>query len=222
MSYKTILNRVESKVEIEKSVFITYTKPVINEIDAIEFIDFIRKKHYDASHNVPVYLIGKNNEIQKYSDDGEPSGTAGLPIIEMYKKEGYTNIVSVTTRYFGGTKLGKGGLVRAYTTSAKKSLEQSQILDFKFFLITNIRIDYNLIGKVEFYLKNNPIFFIVQIEYFESVLFKIALLEEDYNDFFNKLNDITNGTVIFSESEKMMASIYKNTLYTEDFYDTID
>ena len=149
MRYKTLLKYAEAEQIIEKSKFIGYAQPVEKEEEAIAFIESIRSKHWNATHNVPVYLIGKNNEIQRYSDDGEPAGTAGIPILDMLKKEEIRNVVIVVTRYFGGIKLGTGGLVRAYTSTAKLVLKEAKVIEKVLYDLIKIRIDYSLMGKVQ-------------------------------------------------------------------------
>ena len=174
--YRTILREATDEIIIEKSRFIAYAKPVESEEEAIAFIASIKKKHKDATHNVPAYLIGEQNEIQRYNDDGEPSGTAGVPILEMMKKEDLKNLVVVVTRYFGGIKLGTGGLVRAYTKSAKMAIDASQII-FKSKLTQLIfRVDYNLLGKIEYEIEKNN-FIIYSKSYMDYV--EIVLLVED-------------------------------------------
>lgn len=174
--YRTILREATDEIIIEKSRFIAYAKPVESEEEAIAFIASIKKKHKDATHNVPAYLIGEQNEIQRYNDDGEPSGTAGVPILEMMKKEDLKNLVVVVTRYFGGIKLGTGGLVRAYTKAAKMAIDASQII-FKSKLTQLIfRVDYNLLGKIEYEIEKNN-FIIYSKSYMDYV--EIVLLVED-------------------------------------------
>ena len=111
MNYFSVLDYSEAEQVVEKSRFITYTKPVYDENEAAEFIARIKKLNYDASHNVSAYVIGESSDIKRYSDDGEPSGTAGMPMLDVMLKKGITNTCVVITRYFGGIKLGTGGLV---------------------------------------------------------------------------------------------------------------
>jgi uncharacterized YigZ family protein len=117
--YKTLLKAGNDEIIIERSRFIGYAAPVSSEEEAMEFIDKIKNQHKDATHNVTAYVVGLHNEVQRYNDDGEPAGTAGVPILEVLKKEDLRNTVVVVTRYFGGIKLGAGGLIRAYTRGAK-------------------------------------------------------------------------------------------------------
>ena len=152
MEYKSVFEASSTNYTIEKSRFIAHVRPVKTETQANAFIESVKKEYWNASHNVPVYLIGEHAEIQKFNDDGEPSGTAAYPILDMLKKEGITDIVIVITRYFGGIKLGKGGLVRAYTHSAKLGLEQSRIVTFKECTRYCLTYEYPLHGKVENHL----------------------------------------------------------------------
>ena len=128
-NFRTIHDYGCDEIIINKSKFIGYASPINSEDEAIEFINQIRKKHSDATHNVYAYVYGDNNSIQRYSDDGEPSGTAGMPVLNVIKLEDLRNVVVVVTRYFGGVKLGAGGLVRAYTKGAKIGLDNGIIVD---------------------------------------------------------------------------------------------
>ena len=147
--YKTVHEFGQDEVIIEKSTFIGYAKPVKTEEEAVEFINEIKKKHKDARHNVWAYTIGQNMNIQRYSDDGEPQGTAGIPTLEVIKKEDLRDVAVVVTRYFGGIKLGAGGLVRAYTKGAKIGLEAAKIIEKVMFQEVRVRIDYNQLGRVQ-------------------------------------------------------------------------
>src|SRR5690606_30234976 len=120
--------------------FIGYAMPVETEDEAVKFIEEIKTKHRDATHNVYAYVLGEDNNIQRYSDDGEPSGTAGIPALEVIKKEDLRNVAVVVTRYFGGKKLGTGGLIRAYTRGAKIGLEAGIIIDKILFRKVKVRI----------------------------------------------------------------------------------
>ncbi|MCT4621151.1 MAG: YigZ family protein [Marinisporobacter sp.] len=153
--YKTILQYAEVEHIIEKSRFIGYAKPVETEEEAVAFVEEIKLLHKNATHNVPSFIIGKKNEIQRYSDDGEPAGTAGVPILDMLKKEEIKNVVIVVTRYFGGIKLGTGGLVRAYTKTAKLALNEAKVIDKALYDLIKIRIDYSMLGKVQNEILNN-------------------------------------------------------------------
>lgn len=190
LEYKTIENSYFTEWEISKSRFLTYLKHVENEKDAQEFINSIKKKHFDARHNCSAYIIGERSEIQKSSDDGEPSGTAGSPMLEVLKKNELSDIVVVVTRYFGGIKLGAGGLIRAYGKSVTLGLEVSQIVKKSIFNCYQLKINYDLLGMLENYLHQNEIR-IQDKSYTDKVIFTI-LLPQNITD--ATLKDITNLT----------------------------
>ena len=138
--YLTLLHGGEGTFEEKRSTFIGYALPVQSEEEALAFIRKIKSKHYDARHNVYAYLLGQS--VARYSDDGEPQGTAGIPILEVIKKCGITNACIVVTRYFGGILLGAGGLVRAYTAAAKAAVDDAQIAEYVRFSLLRIRLAY--------------------------------------------------------------------------------
>ena len=153
-SYKTIL--VPSEIEIieKKSRFIGYAHPVVNEDEAIEFVNFIKQKHRDATHNVYAYITRHNN-INRFTDDGEPSGTAGLPTLDAIRKAGFTDTAVVVTRYFGGTLLGTGGLVKAYSSAASQAIAAAKPVIKRLSAIYTITCRYDLLGSVEYSLEND-------------------------------------------------------------------
>ena len=170
MNYFSVLDYSEAEQVVEKSRFITYTKPVYDENEAAEFIARIKKLNYDASHNVSAYVIGESSDIKRYSDDGEPSGTAGMPMLDVMLKKGITNTCVVITRYFGGIKLGTGGLVRAYTESTKMGLEASKIVEYREMRCYSITCTYDLAPKIQYRLKGSDVI-IKDTEYLEKVRF---------------------------------------------------
>lgn len=147
--YSSLYQFGSDEVLIEKSRFIGHGKGVQSEEEAIAFIESVRKEYRDATHNVWAYIIGENKNIQRYSDDGEPSGTAGIPVLEVLKKEDITNAAVVVTRYFGGIKLGAGGLVRAYTKSAVLAVQAARKITKKVFIPLQLTFDYSLLGKLQ-------------------------------------------------------------------------
>lgn len=147
--YKTVMEEAEAEQTIEKSRFISHIKPVTSKEAAEEFIAEIRASYKTATHNVPAFVIGNKMQLQWASDDGEPQGTSGAPIVQMLVKEGITNVAVVVTRYFGGIKLGTGGLVRAYTSSAKLALEAAGIADVREMLVLEVRMAYSISCKNE-------------------------------------------------------------------------
>lgn len=147
--YSTVTGYGEAEQYIDKSRFIAYVKPAETKEEADAFIAEIKKKHKDATHNVPAMVLGDKFQIQWASDDGEPQGTSGAPMVQMLVSEGITNVVVVVTRYFGGIKLGTGGLVRAYTNSAKLGLEAAGLCDVKERLAVTYKIDYTAYNKIQ-------------------------------------------------------------------------
>jgi len=198
--YKTVLKEAVAEQVIEKSKFIAYVKPVDTREEAEAFIAEIRLKHRDATHNVPAMVIGDKFQLQWASDDGEPSGTSGAPIMQMLVKEGITNVVVVVTRYFGGIKLGTGGLVRAYTGSAKLGLQSAGICDVKDISVLEIRLNYTHLSKVQSIARDEN-FEIKDISYEDTVTFKIVTEPEKTDRIKALLSDVSAGSaVVISET----------------------
>lgn len=190
--YKTLLSYGEDEIIIEKSKFIGYATPVESEEEAIAFIERIKTKHWNATHNVPAYIVGENNEIQRYSDDKEPSGTAGLPVLEVIKKENLKDVVVVVTRYFGGTKLGTGGLVRAYIKGARIALEAAKIVTKKLHKLIIVTIDYTMLGKVQNEILQNG-YLIKETKYDDMVHFYVYVLVDSLDRFEIQITEWTSG-----------------------------
>jgi uncharacterized YigZ family protein len=146
--YKTVSKQATAEITEKKSRFIANVCPISAEQQGLDFLQSVRSKYYDARHNVFAYVLRQNN-IQRYSDDGEPSGTAGMPTLDVIRKEGLTDLLVVVTRYFGGILLGTGGLVRAYTKAAKEGIEAAGIITRRFCRQYSIQVDYTLLGKVQ-------------------------------------------------------------------------
>ena len=156
-AYKTIAEKGTAAYEIQKSKFYAYTAPAETEEQAREFVAAIKKKHFDARHNCSAWVLGADSSQQKSNDDGEPGGTAGNPILEAIKQHGLTNVVVVVTRYFGGIKLGAGGLIRAYSHTASLGLEATPCLEVKPFCLMEAEMDYSLLGTVENWIRNEEL-----------------------------------------------------------------
>jgi uncharacterized YigZ family protein len=148
-SYKTVRQEASKEIVIKKSRFIGYAKPVETEEEAVAFIDEIKRLHRQATHNCSAYVVGERDQHQKASDDGEPSGTAGKPILEVIKNKGLKNVVVVVTRYFGGIMLGAGGLVRAYTDGAVAGIEAAEEIQLVLHREVFVDVDYTWYGKLE-------------------------------------------------------------------------
>ena len=199
--YRTIYKYGEDETIINKSRFIGYAMPIEREEDALEFIEEIKTKHRDATHNVYAYVLGQNSNVQRFSDDGEPSGTAGIPALEVLKKEDLRNVVVVVTRYFGGVKLGGGGLIRAYTRGAKIGIEAGMIVDMVLHTKVKIKIDYNLYGSVENYLLTEK--YIVDESIFDEAVNIFVYIEDSkLDDFYKIIADLTSGTAIMENIDE--------------------
>lgn len=155
--YKTTAENGTASYEIQKSRFIAYTSHVETEAEARDFVTAIKKKHFDARHNCSAWVLGADSSQQKSNDDGEPGGTAGNPILEAIKQHGLTNVVVVVTRYFGGIKLGAGGLIRAYSHTASLGLEATPCVEVKPFCLMEAEMDYSLLGTVENWIRNEEL-----------------------------------------------------------------
>jgi uncharacterized YigZ family protein len=209
--YRTLHEYGSDEVIINKSRFIGYAKPISDEKEALSFIEEIRTKHRDATHNVYAYVVGENNNIQRYSDDGEPSGTAGIPVLEVLKKEDLRNVVVVVTRYFGGIKLGAGGLVRAYIKGAKIALDAGKIVDKVLYRKIKIRIDYTLYGKVENELLGMG-YIIDEVTYDDAVNLFILCESDKANDLKNIIIDITSARAIIEDIGEEYYSVKEGKL----------
>ncbi len=203
--YKTLHEFGMDEIIIEKSTFIGYAKPIKTEEEAIEFINEIKKKHKDATHNVWAYTVGKSMNIQRYSDDGEPQGTAGIPTLEVIKKEDLRDVVVVVTRYFGGIKLGAGGLVRAYTKGAKIGLEAAKIIEKVIYQEIKIKIDYNQLGKVQNEIMNMG-YFIKDTIYEDNVEIIVYSRKNEIDNLIEKITNITSATANITLGEEFYLS----------------
>ncbi len=150
MAYKTVYRGGQGEIEEKKSRFIATVQPIATEEEALLFLAELRKKYWDARHNCYAYTVGPNFELQRCSDDGEPSGTAGRPMLSVLLNEEIHNCIVVVTRYFGGTLLGTGGLVRAYQAATREGLAQSTLIEKAYGQQLTIYTDYNHIGKLQY------------------------------------------------------------------------
>ena len=191
--YKTVARETETLLIEKKSKFISHVKPVSNEEEALEFLSNIRSQHPAATHNVYAYVIDENN-IYRYSDDGEPGGTAGMPVLDTIRNSGLVDVIVVVTRYFGGTLLGTGGLVRAYSASAKYGLEESGIITRIMCDIVSVKTEYDLVGKLQYHFANNE-YIITDTVYEKDVTFFIATPKLDTEKVITELTELTNGRV---------------------------
>ena len=170
--YRTVLGHGESEIVEKKSRFLAEVSHIDTEEEALEFIEKIRKKHYNATHHCYAYVLGERFELQRFSDDGEPGGTAGKPMLDVLTGEGIHDTVVVVTRYFGGTLLGTGGLVRAYSGAAKEGLLASTIITRKYASKLEIRTEYTGFGKIQYILAQQGIH-ILDIQYTDQVRIRV-------------------------------------------------
>jgi uncharacterized YigZ family protein len=198
--YYTVKGYGENEIVIEKSRFICYVQRATTEEEAVQFIQEIKKKHWDATHNCSAYLIGEHDQIQKANDDGEPSGTAGVPMLEVLKKKGLKDTVVVVTRYFGGIKLGAGGLVRAYSKSVSEGLKATGIVERRLMRVMHTKIDYTWLGKVENELRSS-VYEIKEIHYLENVEIETYVEEGQKQAFIEWMTELTNGKAEIYEGE---------------------
>lgn len=193
--FLTVAKPSESLYTVKKSKFISNVVPIKDNEEAEDYIKKIRKKYWDATHNVYAYVLGLNDEIQKFSDDGEPSGTAGKPVLEVVKSKDVKNVLIVVTRYFGGTLLGAGGLIRAYSESASIGLENSNIIKRIKSHVYEITTDYNMLGRLQWELNQKNII-IKDINYTENVLMRIYVPVSYNMDLEQFIMNITSGNVM--------------------------
>ena len=176
----------------KKSTFITHLVRVTSEEEAREFIQKMKKKHYDATHVCSCYVVGDNNEITRTNDDGEPSGTAGAPMLDVLVKNEIKNVCATVIRYFGGTKLGTGGLVRAYGGGVINALKNATLVERKDALEIRLELDYSLNGKIEYEIEKTN-FIVNNLEYTDKIIYTIYVMEEDYDSFQSWIANLTNG-----------------------------
>ncbi|TCK92426.1 putative YigZ family protein [Natranaerovirga hydrolytica] len=210
--YKTIIKESKGELEEKKSKFIAHVYPIESEGQASEWIESIQKEHNSANHNVYAYVLGQNDEVQRYSDDGEPSGTAGLPILDLLKGESIKNTLIIVTRYFGGTLLGTGGLVRAYTHCAKEGLNQNDIVKKILSQEVDIEVDYTLLGKLQYHLNENIWVHIMDTEYLDNITFRLLIEEEALDAFTKSIRELSSGKLQPILKEKKYIVIQGKTI----------
>lgn len=188
----------------KKSTFITHLIRINSEEEARDFIQKMKKKHYDATHVCSCYVVGDNNEITRANDDGEPSGTAGAPMLDVLVKNNIKNVCATVIRYYGGTKLGTGGLVRAYGGGVINALKNATLVERKDAFEIKLEIDYSLNGKIEYEIDKTN-FIVNNIDYTDKLIYTIYVMQEDYNNFETWIANLTNGQFkIISSHEKQL------------------
>ncbi|MBS5938473.1 YigZ family protein [Clostridium sp.] len=212
MSYTTVRNYGEDRFIEKKSEFIGYAKRCENEEEAKAFINEIKAMHKQATHNCYAYVIGENMGIQRYSDDGEPQGTAGIPILEVMKKSNVTDCAIVVTRYYGGILLGAGGLTRAYTKGASIAIKAAKIVEKVKGQKLLFTMEYDMLGKIQ-YIFNEKNWYIEDIEYTDKVVLstisEVSIVEEIEKE----IIEASSGKIIISKEDQDIYFKEENRLY---------
>lgn len=190
-TYRTVRLSAEAEIVEKRSRFIAAVMPVESEEEAAHEIELIRKKHRDARHNIFAYIIEENG-LERCSDDGEPAGTAGVPVLNILKREGLSNTLVVVTRYFGGILLGTGGLVHAYSDAAKAGIAKAEFVNMRLCREVTVRCEYTLLGRIENELSA---FSLIRGEtsYAEDAALSLYLPESDAERFSARITDLTNS-----------------------------
>ena len=208
MTNKTIADGeiFNAAYEVNKSKFLAHVRHVETEEAARDFVLMIRKKYFDATHNCSAWMLGERGDKQKSNDDGEPGGTAGNPILETIKKNELTNCAIVVTRYFGGIKLGAGGLIRAYSHSAALGIANSKLVRMTTFKKISLTLEYNFLATVENYLRNKKIR-VVNTDYSDVVTQELLLLPEQVETFLIEMNDLTAANFLYEELGEILIPV---------------
>ena len=191
--YRTVKERAVTEFVERKSRFISTVIPITTEEEALELINECRSKYHDATHNVYAYVLDSNN-IMRYSDDGEPQGTAGMPVLDVIRKENLTDVAVVVTRYFGGILLGGGGLVRAYSHSAKLGIDEAKIITRTLCFEYELKMPYTLLGKMQYTVETGG-YIIKGIEYNEDVVIRVYVKSGEEGKFTSLITQSSNAQV---------------------------
>ncbi|HZK39729.1 MAG TPA: YigZ family protein [Clostridia bacterium] len=207
MEYRTVARKAQGEFIEKRSRFIGYIKPLQTQEQALEFIAQVKTKHWDATHNVTAYVL-RDGGVQRYSDDGEPQGTAGMPTLDVLLKEELTDCAVVVTRYFGGTKLGAGGLVRAYSRAAKIAVDAGKIITMTMFTVLEVECDYSFYGKLTALVpESNGV--IEDTRFAENVTVRLRIPTAGLERFNADLADLSFGSVKSEQKGETYAEIEK-------------
>ena len=213
--YKTVYAGGEGEIIEKKSRFIATVRPVESEEEALAFIEEMRKKYWDARHNCYVYSIGMNREFTRCSDDGEPSGTAGRPMLDVILGEDIYNVAVVVTRYFGGVLLGTGGLVRAYSKAVQEGLAASKVILKQKGIALKITTDYTGLGKIQYIAgeRNIPV---LDSEYTDKVVMKLLVPVQDVGSVQKAITEGTNGRAGIAKDQELYYAVIDGKVITFD------
>lgn len=204
MSYKTVRQEGIAEQMIERSKFIAFVKPVLDREEALAYFDTLKRKYKDATHHVPAMVLGEQFQVQWASDDGEPQGTAGAPLVHMLVKEEITFVAILVIRYFGGIKLGPGGLIRAYTSTVKLALDAAEIKQVREMVEMTFQVPYPFLQKIESMAAEGT-YKIENCDYSDAVTITILFEESEKQAIETMLSDLTSGSL------KILSEVCKNT-----------
>ena len=197
MAIKSLYKGAEGEITEKKSRFIATLKPVKTEEEAVAFFNEMKKKYWDARHNCTAFVLGAKQELTRSSDDGEPSGTAGRPMLDVLVKEGVTDVAVVVTRYFGGVLLGTGGLVRADQQAVSEGLRHCQVIEKKAGMKLSVQTDYNGLGKLQYLFAQQEIP-VLDISYTDQVVIQIVIEAERCGEIEKAITEKTSGTAVIT------------------------
>ena len=209
--YKTVYKGGEGEIVEKKSRFIATVVPVHSEEEALKFVEAMKKKYWNATHNCYAYVIGENHELQRYSDDGEPGGTAGKPMLDVLAGRDIHDVCAVVTRYFGGTLLGTGGLVRAYSQAVQAGLENCLVVEKRPGVRLSVDTDYNSVGKIQYIAAQMGIT-ALESAYTDRASFTYMVPEEQAEDFEAKLTEATAGRAVLHRSKTVYYGLAEGEL----------
>lgn len=213
--YKTIYQGASAEIVEKKSRFIATVCLVETEAEALAFIEAIKKKNWNAAHNCSAYVIGERREIVRCSDDGEPGGTAGRPMLDVLLGEDLYNTAVVVTRYFGGTLLGTGGLVRAYSKAVQEGLQASTIIEKQYGTMLEITTDYNGIGKIQYLIGQEGIP-VMDTVYTDQVNIKVLLPRQQIGRFKELVTEATSAKAVLQETEELYFAVLNGKVLIKD------
>lgn len=204
--YRTVYEGGTGEIVEKKSRFIATVRPVETEAEALAFIEEMRKKYWDARHNCSAYVLGERQEVMRCSDDGEPSQTAGKPMMDVLTGAGLTNTAVVVTRYFGGTLLGTGGLVRAYSAAVQEGLKNSRIITKCWGIELSVGTDYNGIGKLQYLFGQRQIP-MMDSEYTDKVKFTVLVPAAEVKEITKAVTEATSGQAVIEEKRSLYYAV---------------
>lgn len=208
VNYYSIQEAIIDEIEIKKSRFITYLIPIRSEEEFNEELTAIRKEHYKATHHCQAFILNDDSSIQRMSDDGEPSGTAGVPMLEVLKRNQLTYLMAVTVRYFGGVKLGAGGLVRAYSSSVNEALKKAQFIANSNQMLIQLQLDYNQVDPFNYFLNQTEIpITLMDTQYTDKVTYDLALYLNDVEAVHQQLIELFSGQLSWEEQGQQTVDV---------------